>query len=96
MSPVAALAIWDVGTGSMITTPAELGAGAGLTASDVLAFSPDGKLLAASLLTGGMRVLDPRSGRVLRTLPDPGNETVSLAFAPTGDLLAGGHTGRDR
>jgi WD40 repeat protein/DNA-binding SARP family transcriptional activator len=90
MSPVATLAIWDVGTGGMITTPAELGAGAGLTASDVLAFSPDGKLLAASLLTGGVRVFDPRSGRVLRTLADPGNETVSLAFAPTGDLLAGG------
>lgn len=82
--PVAGRGIGDRGT------PAELGAGAGLTASDVLAFSPDGKLLAASLLTGGVRVFDPRSGRVLRTLADPGNETVSLAFAPTGDLLAGG------
>jgi WD40 repeat protein len=90
VSPVATLAIWDVSTGRMVTTPAELGAGAGLTASDVLAFSPDGKLLAASLLTGGVRVFDPRSGRVLRTLADPGNETVSLAFAPTGDQLAGG------
>ncbi|MGZ4184114.1 MAG: nSTAND1 domain-containing NTPase [Solirubrobacteraceae bacterium] len=92
-SPVATLAIWDVGTGSMVITPAELGAGAGLTASDVLAFSPDGKLLAASLLTGGVRVFDPSSGRVVRTLADPGNETVSLAFAPTGNVLAGGTLG---
>ena len=92
-SPVATLAIWDVGTGSMVITPAELGAGAGLTASDVVAFSPDGKLLAASLLTGGVRVFDPRDGRIVRTLADPGNETVSLAFAPTGDLLAGGTLG---
>ena len=74
----------------MINTPAELGAGAGMTASDVLAFSPDGRLLAASLLTGGVRVFDPTTGRVLRTLADPGNETVSLAFAPTGDVLAAG------
>jgi WD40 repeat protein/DNA-binding SARP family transcriptional activator len=92
-SPVATLAIWDVDTGSMVITPAELGAGAGLTASDVLAFSPDGKLLAASLLTGGVRVFDPNSGKVVRTLADPGNETVSLAFGPTGDVLAGGTLG---
>jgi WD40 repeat protein len=90
VSPVATLATWEVGSGSMINTPAELGAGAGMTASDVLAFSPDGRLLAASLLTGGVRVFDPTTGRVLRTLTDPGNDTVSLAFAPTGDVLAAG------
>ena len=90
VSPVATLATWEVGSGTMINTPAELGAGAGMTASDVLAFSPDGRLLAASLLTGGVRVFDPTTGRVLRTLTDPGNDTVSLAFAPTGDVLAAG------
>jgi WD40 repeat protein/DNA-binding SARP family transcriptional activator len=90
LSPAATLATWDVGTGGMINTPAELGAGAGMTASDVLAFSPDGRLLAASLLTGGVRVFDPTTGGVLRTLPDRGNDTVSLAFASRGDLLAAG------
>ncbi len=90
VSPVATLATWDVGTGTMINTPAELGAGAGMTASDVLAFSPDGRLLAASLLTGGVRVFDATTGTALRTLADPGNDTVSLAFAPTGNLLAAG------
>jgi WD40 repeat protein len=90
VSPVATLATWEVGSGTMINTPAELGAGAGMTASDVLAFSPDGRLLAATLLTGGVRVFDPTTGRVLRTLADPGNDTVSLAFAPTGDVLAAG------
>jgi WD40 repeat protein/DNA-binding SARP family transcriptional activator len=89
-SPVATLATWDARSGGMINTPAELGAGAGITASDVLAFSPDGKLLAASLLTGGVRVFDPATGRALRTLADQGIDTVSLAFAPTGDLLAAG------
>jgi WD40 repeat protein/DNA-binding SARP family transcriptional activator len=90
LSPIGAMAIWDVATGSMLNTPAELGAGAGITASDVLAFSPNGGMLAASLLTGGVRVFDASSGRILRTLTDPGNDTVSLAFAPAGDLLAAG------
>ena len=84
--PVATLATWEVGSGTMITPPAELGAGAGMNGSDVLAFSPDGRLLAASLLTGGVRVFDPATARVLRTLTDPGNDTVSLAFAPKGDV----------
>jgi WD40 repeat protein len=55
-----------------------------------VAFSRDGKLLAASLLTGGVRVFQPSSGRALRTLADPGNDTVSLAFAPKETLLAAG------
>ena len=90
ISPVAMMAMWDVSNGSMLSPPVELGAGAGMTGSDVVAFSHDGKLLAASLLTGGVRVFDPSSGRVLRTLSDPGNPTVSLAFAPKGTLLAAG------
>ena len=90
ISPTAMMATWVVSTGSMVSSPAELSAGAGLNASDVLAFSPDGKLLAASLLTGGVRVFDPSSGRVVRTLADPGNDTVSLAFAPRATLLAAG------
>jgi WD40 repeat protein/DNA-binding SARP family transcriptional activator len=93
ISPIAMLAIWNVNTGGMLYSPAELGEGAGMNGSDVLAFSHDGKLLAASLLTGGVRVFDPSSGHVLRTLADPGDETISLAFAPRGDLLAAGTSG---
>ena len=90
ISPIAMMAIWDVSTGNMVGAPAELDAGNGMTGSDVVAFSPDGKLLAASLLTGGVRVFQPSTGRVLRTLADPGNDTVSLAFAPKRMLLAAG------
>jgi WD40 repeat protein/DNA-binding SARP family transcriptional activator len=93
VSPVAMMAIWDVGTGSMVGAPAELGADEGIDGSDVVAFSPNGRLLAASLLTGGVRVLDPADGRVLRTLSDPGDETVSLAFAPDAAVLAAGTVG---
>jgi WD40 repeat protein len=77
----------------MISPPAQLSAGDGSDGSDVVAFSPNGKLLAASLLTGGVRVFDPVNGRVLRTLSDPGDETVSLAFAPNAPVLAAGTVG---
>jgi WD40 repeat protein/DNA-binding SARP family transcriptional activator len=88
VSPIAMLARWNVSTGAMVGMPASLGAGG--NGSDVLAFSSDGKLLAASLLTGGVRIFDPSNGRVLRTFADPGAETTSLAFAPKGSLLAAG------
>jgi WD40 repeat protein/DNA-binding SARP family transcriptional activator len=93
ISPIAMMAIWNASTGGMLYSPADLGEGAGMSGSDVVAFSRDGKLLAASLLTGGVRVFDPSSGRVVRTLSDPGDETISLAFAPRGELLAAGTYG---
>jgi WD40 repeat protein len=89
VSPVAAMAIWHVDSGALVASPSDLGAGNGLNGADVVAFSPDGKLLAASLLTGGLRVFDPATGRVVRTLPDPGDASISLAFAPDGALAAG-------
>jgi WD40 repeat protein len=93
LSPVAIMAIWNVGTGSMVGPPAQLSAGDGIEGSDVVAFSPDGKLLAASLLTGGVRLFDPSNGRAVRALSDPGDDTVSLAFAPSGTTLAAGTLG---
>ncbi len=93
VSPIAMMAIWDVAGGGMVGPPAQVGAGDGLDGSDVVAFSPDGRLLAASLLTGGVRVFDPSDGHVLRTLSDPGDDTVSLAFAPGGSVLAAGTLG---
>jgi WD40 repeat protein len=72
--------------------PADLGAGNSLNSSDVVAFSRDGKLLAASLLNGGVRVYDPVSGQVLRSLADPGDDSISLAFGAR-DTLAGGTLG---
>jgi WD40 repeat protein len=92
-SPIALLARWDVTTGAMAGAPDELGSGHGINGSDALAFSPDGKMLAASLLTGGVRLFDPANGRVLRTLVDPGSQTISLAFAPKRTLLAAGTVG---
>jgi WD40 repeat protein len=91
-SPLATMAIWNVGAGTLVGPTASLGAGNGLTGSDEVAFSRDGKLLAASLLAGGVSVFDPSSGQLLRTLADPGDESTSLAFG-AGEMLAAGTIG---
>ncbi len=91
-SPLATMATWNVGAGMLVGPTASLGAGNGLTGSDEVAFSRDGKLLAASLLVGGIDVFDPSAGQLVRTLPDPGDESTSLAFG-TGDVLAAGTIG---
>jgi WD40 repeat protein/DNA-binding SARP family transcriptional activator len=92
ISTVATMAIWQVGNASLVAPPTELGATNSLNGSDVVAFSRDGKLLAASLLTGGVRIYDPLSAQVLRSLADPGDDSISLAFG-SGDTLAGGTLG---
>ena len=89
VSPLAALAIWHVDTGSLVAAPADLGAGNGGNESDAVAFSRTGKLLAASLLAGGVRLFDPASQRIVRTIPDPGDDSTALAFGANGALAAG-------
>jgi WD40 repeat protein len=89
---VATLAIWRAAGGGTVTAPTDLGGGNSLNGSDVVAFAPDGKRVAASLLTGGVRIYDPLGGRLVRTLSDPGDDAISLAFGPTG-LLAEGTLG---
>jgi WD40 repeat protein/DNA-binding SARP family transcriptional activator len=86
--PLADLAIWQASTGAVIASR-DLGEGNGPGGSDVLGFSRDGKLLAVSLLHGGVLVLDPATGQLRRKLSDPGDDTVSLAFASDGTLATG-------
>ena len=87
--PFGTMAIWRTNTGRLIAQPSDLGAGKGLGGSDAVAFSRDGKLLAATLLAGGVRVFNPATGRVLRQLAAPGDQSVSLAFANNRTLAAG-------
>lgn len=87
--PFGTMAIWRAMTGRLIAQPNDLGAGNGLAGSDAVAFSRNGKLLAASLLAGGVRIFDPATGRALRELTAPGDESVSLAFASNRTLAAG-------
>ena len=83
----AALAIWRASNGKLVA-PKDLGTGPGL--SGALAFSRDGKLLAASRPDGSVLVLEPVTGQVRQTHhPFGADETVSLAFAPNGTLATG-------
>ena len=89
LSPFGMLAMWRVRTGTLIGPPTDLGEGNGLGGSDVVAFSRDGKLLAATQLVGGIRIFDASTGRSLRTLAEPRSDSISAAFAPDGSLAAG-------
>jgi WD40 repeat protein len=83
----AALAIWRASNGELVV-PKGLGTGSGVAGA--LAFSRDGKLLAASRPDSSVVVLDPTTGQVRRTLrPLGADETVSLAFASGGTLATG-------
>jgi WD40 repeat protein len=85
----ATMAMWRVGTGRLLGPPADLGAGNSANGSDAVAFSPDGRLVAVTLLAGGVRIFDASTGRDLRTLADRGDDTISVAFSPRGMLASG-------
>jgi WD40 repeat protein len=84
----ASLAIWRASNGRQVGQQIDLGTGAGPYGA--LAFSGDGKLLAASRPDGTVVVLDPATGQVRQTLhPLGADDTVALAFAPHGTLATG-------
>lgn len=53
----------------------------------VMAFSPDGLHLVNGGDTAQMMVWNPQTGNLVAQLPDVGEERLSLAFSPDGDLL---------
>jgi WD40 repeat protein len=87
--PFATMAKWRVATGQLLGPPSDLGAGNTLTGSDALAFSPDRRLLAVTELAGDVRIYEAGTGRLLRTLGDRADHSISLAFAPNGTLAVG-------
>jgi len=101
--PDAEVVLWDPATVARLRTlpapPRELDEGPGRGVA-VLAFSPDGKYLAAGfgLVTvpatrpgqhpRAVRVWDPHTGKEVRTLEGHGNAVTGLAFSPDGSWLA--------
>jgi WD40 repeat protein len=75
--------LFDVVTGKQVRTfggPQVLGRG--------VAFSPDGKLIAAGQLDGSIRLWSLATGTVLRDVPGHDLPVSGLAFSPDGKLLA--------
>jgi DNA-binding SARP family transcriptional activator/WD40 repeat protein len=86
------LAIWRASNGRQAVPQTLLGAGP--SPYGALAFSPHGKLLAASRPDGSVWILDPTTDQVRQTIhPLGADETVSLAFAPNGTLATGTRSG---
>jgi WD40 repeat protein len=56
----------------------------------VVAFSPDGKLLASAGLDHTVRLWDTATGKELRRCTGHGDQVVSVAFSPDGKTLATG------
>jgi WD40 repeat protein len=85
---VALLAIWRASNGRRLVPQSLLGAGPGPYGA--LAFSRDGKLLAASRPDGSDLIVDPRTDQVRQTIhPLGADETVSLAFTANRSLAIG-------
>jgi dipeptidyl aminopeptidase/acylaminoacyl peptidase len=55
-----------------------------------LAFSPDGRTLAASSTTGTIKLFDAPTDQPLSAIQGPAGGVAALAFAPDGHSLAGG------
>jgi len=84
--------LWDLASGQVIRTFDEPVGALGFFG---IAFSPDGKQIAASGANNGIVTLwDVESGQITRTLAHGDRSDVhDLAFSPDGSLLAGGGTG---
>jgi Protein kinase domain/WD domain, G-beta repeat len=80
--------VWDVGTGQLTLTLANASIDGGV------AFSPNGRLLAAAGVTGrgGLTYLwNTSTGKLVTTLHDPNSDGVNaVAFSPDGKVLATG------
>jgi WD40 repeat protein len=59
-----------------------------------VAFSPDGKLIAAGGVDKTIRIWEADSGKLQQTWPHPTGFVYWLAYASPSRLVSGGHTGR--
>ena len=75
--------LWDPASGGLV----RVWEGNSLRGS-VVAFSPDGRMLALGADDGKLLLLDPASGALFRMLEGDGGRVTALAFSPDGRTLA--------
>lgn len=85
------LKLWDVQKempigGTKVTKEPEVGSGLE-EAVTALAFSPDGKLLAAGCADGKLRLFDGRTGELLKVWDDDSARAAWIVFSPDGKTL---------
>ena len=78
--------LWDLATSELLAT---------LTAAQQtrvrsVAFSPDGKVLAAGTEDGTLEFWDVEARKLRLTLPAHSAPTIALAYSPDGKMLASG------
>jgi WD40 repeat protein len=78
--------LWHAATGKLAHTLGDLD-----SAVVRLAFSPDGKLIAAACCDGTIRLWEAATGKLSQVLNDNVDIDCCLAFSPNGKLLATGH-----
>jgi RNA polymerase sigma factor (sigma-70 family) len=89
--PYAQIKVWDVATDRLVNTFALKG-----REPSAVAFSPDGKLLAAGYRNdGAIRFWDLAKGQEVRALKGHPHGVRSLAFSPDGTRLASGGSAGD-
>jgi WD40 repeat protein len=83
------LAIWQVASGRLVTSPSvSMDYVPQAAGDDLLAFSPNDKLLALSTFDRNIQILDPSTGETRQAFTSVAG-TTALTFAPDGTLANG-------
>ncbi|MEP7121789.1 MAG: hypothetical protein ABJE95_12795 [Byssovorax sp.] len=80
--------VWDVASAALTATIYQVSRTKTVNEARSIAFSPDGQLLAMGMIDGTARLVDARTGELVRTFQGNEGFVRLVAFSPDGLLLA--------